>query len=49
MIELKNITKSFGNNTIFDKFNCIIESGEFLGIKGKSGSGKSTLLNNRVT
>lgn len=23
MIELKNITKSFGNNTIFDKFNCI--------------------------
>ncbi|MCI8980516.1 MAG: ATP-binding cassette domain-containing protein [Clostridia bacterium] len=45
MIELKNITKSFGNNTIFDKFNCIIESGEFLGIKGKSGSGKSTLLN----
>ncbi len=45
MIELKNITKSFGDNIIFDKFNCTIEDGEFLGIKGKSGSGKSTLLN----
>ena len=45
MIELKNITKSFGSNIIFDNFNCTIEDGEFLGIKGKSGSGKSTLLN----
>ena len=45
MIEVKNITKSFGSNIIFDNFNCTIEDGEFLGIKGKSGSGKSTLLN----
>ena len=45
MIELKKITKSFGSNIIFDNFNCTIEDGEFLGIKGKSGSGKSTLLN----
>ena len=45
MIELKNITKSFGSNIILDNFNCTIEDGEFLGIKGKSGSGKSTLLN----
>ena len=45
MIELKNITKSFGSNIIFDNFNCTIEDGEFLGIKGKSESGKSTLLN----
>ena len=44
MIELKNITKSFGNNTIFDKFNCIIESGEFLGIKGKSGYLKNVIV-----
>ena len=45
MIELKNICKSFGNRTLFDNFSCVIEDGEFLGIKGKSGSGKSTLLN----
>lgn len=45
MIELKNITKSFGDNVLFDQFNCSINDGEFLGIKGVSGSGKSTLLN----
>lgn len=45
MIELKNIHKSFGDRVLFDNFNCVIENGEFVGIKGKSGSGKSTLLN----
>lgn len=45
MIELKNITKSFGENVLFDQFSCTIEDGEFLGIQGVSGSGKSTLLN----
>lgn len=45
MIQLKNITKSYGNHVIFDKFNAAIHDGEFLGVKGKSGSGKSTLLN----
>lgn len=45
MIELKNIKKSYGDKILFDKFNCSINDGEFLGIKGASGSGKSTLLN----
>ena len=45
MIELKNISKSFGDRVLFDHFNCVIENGGFVGIKGKSGSGKSTLLN----
>lgn len=45
MIELKNITKSFGENVLFNQFSCTIEDGEFLGIQGVSGSGKSTLLN----
>ena len=45
MIELKNISKSFGDRILFDDFNCVIEDGEFLGIQGASGSGKSTLLN----
>lgn len=45
MIELKNITKSFEHNILFDQFSCSVGNGEFLGIKGKSGSGKSTLLN----
>lgn len=45
MIELSNITKSFGEKTLFHQFSCTIKDGEFLGIKGISGSGKSTLLN----
>lgn len=45
MIELKNISKAYGDKILFNEFNCIVEDGEFLGIKGKSGSGKSTLLN----
>lgn len=45
MIELKKISKSYGEKVLFDNFDCIIKSGEFVGIKGSSGSGKSTLLN----
>lgn len=45
MIELRNVNKAFGDNKIFTNFNCVIEEGEFIGIKGVSGSGKSTLLN----
>ena len=42
-LELKNISKKYGNNTIFDKYNLEVKKGTFL--KGKSGRGKTTLLN----
>lgn len=45
MIELRNITKAYGDKVLFKQYNCSISDGEFLGIKGASGSGKSTLLN----
>lgn len=45
MIELKEVSKSFGERVLFENFNCVIKKGEFVGIKGCSGSGKSTLLN----
>lgn len=45
MIELKNISKSFGKKTIFQNFSLTINDGESIVITGKSGSGKSTLLN----
>lgn len=45
IIELKNISKAFGNHQIFNNFNLEIQEGDFVCIKGSSGKGKSTLLN----
>ncbi len=44
MIELKNITKSYGDKVIFNNFNLTIEDKKTLAILGASGSGKTTLL-----
>lgn len=43
--KLKDISKSYGANVVFDGFNLEIDAGEMVCIKGASGSGKSTLLN----
>ncbi|GFN35534.1 ABC transporter ATP-binding protein [Tepidimicrobium xylanilyticum] len=45
MIELLNISKSFGDKLIFEDVNLTIKKGEFVIITGESGSGKTTLLN----
>ncbi|WP_069650654.1 ribosomal protection-like ABC-F family protein [Caloranaerobacter ferrireducens] len=44
VIIIKELSKSFGNNTIFKKLNLHVRYGEKLGILGKNGSGKSTLI-----
>lgn len=44
-MELKNITKKFGEKVIFENFNLNIEESKILAIMGKSGRGKTTLLN----
>lgn len=44
MIELKNVTKAYGNKTIFSKLSFKIDTGEFVVFSGKSGCGKSTML-----
>ena len=44
MIELKHITKLYGNFKALDDINLSIKDGEIFGIVGQSGAGKSTLI-----
>jgi len=48
MIEIRNLSKSFGEHLIWDGVNLRIEDGETLAIIGKSGCGKSVLLKHLV-
>lgn len=45
MIEIKNLTKNYGQKNVFTDFNLNIEKGKTTVILGESGSGKTTLLN----
>ncbi|MDU1443654.1 MAG: ABC-F family ATP-binding cassette domain-containing protein [Clostridium cochlearium] len=44
VIELKNISKSFGDKTLIKDFNYIILPKDRIGIVGPNGAGKSTLI-----
>ncbi len=43
-IEIRNLTKKFGKNTVLDHVNLDIEKGQVVALIGPSGTGKSTLL-----
>ncbi|RMC24154.1 MULTISPECIES: ABC transporter ATP-binding protein [unclassified Lactobacillus] len=45
MIEIHNLTKSFGRKIVFQNLNLEVKDKEMVAIMGASGSGKSTLLN----
>lgn len=44
MLELRNLTKRFGNKQIFSNFDLVIPEGKIVAVVGQSGGGKTTLL-----
>lgn len=44
MIELRDVTKFFGETLAVDKINFTIERGEVFGLIGKNGAGKTTTI-----
>lgn len=44
ILELKNVSKSYGDETILDDIDFSVEKEEFVAILGFSGSGKTTLV-----
>src|SRR6478752_2907739 len=44
LVELKNVVKRYGTNTVLNGVSLQVEKGEIIAIIGRSGSGKSTML-----
>lgn len=44
MIEIKNLTKKFGNTVVLDDISLEVKKGEILGFLGPNGAGKSTTM-----
>lgn len=44
VIEIKNLTKKYGNLVALNHFDLVVKQGEILGLLGPNGSGKSTCI-----
>ena len=44
ILKVSGLRRAFGPNTIFDKFNLEVRTGEAIALTGRNGAGKSTLL-----
>lgn len=45
LLELKNVGKSYGSNTVLSDVSFSLDKGKILGLVGENGAGKSTLMN----
>src|SRR3990170_8333695 len=43
-VELKNVTKTYGDKAVLDNVNLQVQEGEILALLGPNGSGKTTIL-----
>ncbi|MCK8602451.1 ribosomal protection-like ABC-F family protein [Desulfoferrobacter suflitae] len=44
VLELRNVSKAYGDHVIYEGVNLVIEKGDRIAFLGKNGAGKSTLL-----
>jgi polar amino acid transport system ATP-binding protein len=44
LVELRDVVKRFGANTVLDRISLTVQPGEIIAVIGRSGSGKSTML-----
>lgn len=45
ILEIKNLSKSYGMNEVLKNINFKFESGKIYGLIGKNGAGKTTFFN----
>ncbi|MBQ9239016.1 MAG: sugar ABC transporter ATP-binding protein [Treponema sp.] len=44
VLQIKNLSKSFGNNKVLDGINLQVHKGMVIGLMGENGAGKSTMM-----